>query len=360
MLSGNLSLVLSLVPENVANQFKQTDDANNALVEMETIALDSCLSGNYSIGRNVLASAEYAANKTIYSNGLQYVKAYIGQTEQTTQNVQAALVLLLSLIMLIIGLLVVATYYLQRRSAKYIEREKEQADALLGSILPENIVDRLKQGETKIADSHQDVALMFSDIVGFTPLSSVMSVGEIVELLNQIFCAFDKYAKQFNIEKIKTVSFNRITDKKIGDGYMCVDFSCNVENMVRFANKCLKHVKMLNEKLKLPAALNIRIGMHTGPAISGIIGQSKIAFDVWGDSVNVASRMESASEPGHLQLSAAAYAKVSYCSDLQFVEREIYVKGKGQQQAYLLMHEAAWSPMSEFDSEADFLLNSKK
>ena len=129
--------------------------------------------------------------------------------------------------------------------------------------------------------------------------------------------------------------------------------------MLRFSHKCLKHVRMLNEKLNLPYPLNIRMGMHTGPVISGVIGSSKIAFDVWGDSVNVASRMESSSEPGYLQLSAAAYEKVSHLPDLQFVEREIMVKGKGLQQAYLLLHdEDKSSPMSDFDPEVEFRLNS--
>ena len=139
---------------------------------------------------------------------------------------------------------------------------------------------------------------------------------------------------------------------------MCVDFKCNGENMIRFAHKCFKHIKMLNEKLDLPSPLNIRIGMHTGPVISGVIGSSKIAFDVWGDSVNVASRMESSSEPGHLQLSAAAYEKVSHLPELQFVEREIMVKGKGMQRAYLLLQDDDYSPMSEFDCETDFRLHS--
>jgi class 3 adenylate cyclase len=331
LLTDRINLVLSLVPPSVAANFAQTDTANNALIEMETIALDACTSGNLTIGRDALASAAYTGNKTIYANGILYLNQYADDMQVTIQNVTIILNIIITIITTIVApaLLIGGTYLIQRRNAKYIQREKDQADKILGSILPQDIVGRLKQGETKIADAHQDVALMFTDIVGFTPLSSVMSVVDIVELLNNMFSAFDSYARQLNIEKIKT----------IGDGYMCVDFNCNSENMIRFANKCLKHVKMLNTKLKLPSPLNIRLGMHTGPVISGIIGSSKIAFDVWGDSVNVASRMESSSEPGHLQLSSAAYDKISHISQLRFMEREIQVKGKGQQFAYLLLND---------------------
>ncbi len=331
LLIERIDLAVSLVPENVAADFRYTDTANNALVAMETIALDACMNGNLTVGRTVLASQEYVGNKTIYANGIMHLNKHADEMEIALQSVTIVLNILILLVTTIISpaLLVTGTYLIQKRNAKYIQHEKEQSDKLLGSILPQDIVGRLKQGETKIADAHKDVALIFTDIVGFTPLSSVMSVVDIVELLNNIFSAFDSYARQLNIEKIKT----------IGDGYMCVDFSCNTENMITFARQCLAHIKLLNEKLRLPSPLNIRLGMHTGPVISGIIGSSKIAFDVWGDSVNVASRMESSSEPGHLQLSSAAYEKVSHISSLNFLEREIQVKGKGLQRAYLLLDE---------------------
>jgi class 3 adenylate cyclase len=181
--------------------------------------------------------------------------------------------------------------------------EKEKTDALLLNILPEPIVARLNLGESMIADHVADATILFADLVGFTPLSARLSATRLVHLLNALFSDFDRLSIQFGLEKIKT----------IGDAYMlaggllapCPD---HVEAVADMALAMRDSLHAASTRLGEP--LQIRIGMHTGPVVSGIIGTHKFIFDVWGDTVNTASRMESHGTNNEINVSLATYLRL--------------------------------------------------
>lgn len=214
---------------------------------------------------------------------------------------------------------------------KQLQIEQEKSERLLLNVLPKPIADRLKQGQQTIADNFAEVTVLFADIVGFTELSVALTPTELVELLNQIFSKFDALVEQYGLEKIKT----------IGDSYLVVgglptprpdhaeaiaDLSLAMQQTIaQFCIPALGH----------PDPLTMRIGINTGPVGAGVIGTSKFAYDLWGDTVNMASRMESHGIPGQIQVTTATYEllKDKYC----FQDRgTIDVKGKGEMTTYLL------------------------
>jgi class 3 adenylate cyclase len=178
--------------------------------------------------------------------------------------------------------------------------EKAKADELLHAILPPTIATELKDGIHTIAQHYDDITVLFSDIVSFTKTSSGHSAAEIVEALNNLFTRFDRRAERCGVEKIKT----------IGDAYMA---TCGVpepnENhvmiMIDFAKGMLEDLAEYNKTAKIQ--FNIRIGLNCGPATAGIIGRKKFIYDVWGDTVNVASRMETAANPGGIRVSESVF-----------------------------------------------------
>jgi class 3 adenylate cyclase len=209
-----------------------------------------------------------------------------------------------------------------------IERKNQENEQLLLNILPRSIAERLKAGENLIVDTYPDVSIMFADIVGFTKLAGSLGAEDTVTLLNDLFSRFDTLASQHRVEKIKT----------IGDCYMAV---CGVpesndhhaEAIMNMAVEMIQVTQELNDSRLDP--LELRVGLNTGPVVAGIIGTSKFIYDLWGDTVNVASRMESHGLPGQVQVTAQMQAKLR--SKFDFVDRgEIDVKGKGSVQAYLL------------------------
>jgi class 3 adenylate cyclase len=210
-----------------------------------------------------------------------------------------------------------------------VTMEKDLSDRLLLNILPEPIADRLKRQETNIADGHADVTVMFADIVNFTHMSEEMSPNETVHLLNDIFSEFDALAEKHGIEKIKTV----------GDAYMAagglraadthyVDAMADISlEMHAFVSR---YVAPNGQKLAL------RIGLATGPVVAGVIGRRKFSYDLWGDTVNVASRMASEAQAGHTQCDLITYRRLH--NRYRFDEaHQIQVKGKGPMQVYNLL-----------------------
>ena len=182
--------------------------------------------------------------------------------------------------------------------------------------------------DIKITDGFPEATVLFADIVGFTELSSRMSPQDLVARLNQIFSAFDTLAEKHGLEKIKT----------IGDAYMVaggipVPTETHAEAIASMALDMIDKVTELRDLTG--RKLQIRIGIHTGAVIAGVIGTQKFIYDLWGDTVNVASRMESHSEVGKIQVTAETYELLKHNFDL--VERgAIEVKGKGQMQTYWL------------------------
>src|SRR5207247_457665 len=169
---------------------------------------------------------------------------------------------------------------------------------LLRNILPAEIATRLRNGESNIADHFDDTTVIFADIVGFGKITARMKAYEIVACLNELFSEFDKLAEDVGIEKIKT----------IGDNYMAVaGVPTPRSNHARMATKFALDVVTATTRLRsrLPAPFAIRVGLHSGPVMAGVIGTRKFAYDVWGDTVNIAARMEAASQPNRVLASAA-------------------------------------------------------
>jgi len=208
------------------------------------------------------------------------------------------------------------------------ERARMQADALLRNILPSPVADRLKIDPTTIADSFSAVTVLFADLVGFTQMSAAANPQEVVGLLNAVFSEFDALTEKHGLEKIKT----------IGDAYMVVGGlptprPDHVEAVAAFAVdalEVLKHHRALDGN-----PLSIRIGINTGPTVAGVIGRRKFIYDLWGDTVNTASRMESFGLENAIQVTQAVRDELR--ERYVFEERgPIEVKGKGQMMTYLL------------------------
>ncbi|MBU0651514.1 MAG: response regulator [Proteobacteria bacterium] len=220
---------------------------------------------------------------------------------------------------------------LRDREHAYIHQlraEREKSERLLLNILPSPIAGRLKRGENPIVDNFPDVTVLFADIVGFTQLSAQIIASELIGALNEIFTIFDELAEQHDLEKIKT----------IGDSYMVVGGlptprSDHAEAVARMALDMLKGIAKINSRKG--QALSLRIGIHTGPVIAGVIGTRKFIYDLWGDTVNIASRMESHGLPDCIQVTETTQALLS--GKFVFEKRGlIEVKGKGKMITYFL------------------------
>jgi len=246
-----------------------------------------------------------------------------------------------------IGFFVIFLHYSAEIAKTALLQEKERSEALLLNILPPSVAERLKAGESPIADSVPNAAVLFADIVGFTSLSSTRPPAEIVSLLDQIFSTFDSFAAKHGVEKIKT----------IGDGYLAVGGLVDPVNGHQTDPGKGKAKKRRRPKKPLQATaamaldmmayietfrqeghgdINLRIGLHCGPVVAGVIGQHKFAYDLWGDTVNLASRMESNSIPGRITMSAPMQQALGdrYLSEDRGL---IAVKGKGQVQCFFLL-----------------------
>lgn len=209
-----------------------------------------------------------------------------------------------------------------------IEGKNRENEELLLNVLPAPIANRLRGGEQRIADGFAEVTVAFADLVGFTALSADMPPQEVVTLLNGLFTRFDEAAQELGIEKIKTV----------GDAYMAVcglpvPVANHAERMVRMA---IRMVHITREHaLEHRVSMKLRIGINSGPVVAGVIGKSKYIYDLWGDTVNLASRMESGGIPDSIQVTRPVYEKLQGL--FAFESRgAIEVKGKGSVEAWLL------------------------
>jgi PAS domain S-box-containing protein len=223
----------------------------------------------------------------------------------------------------------------QKLAEQALRKEQEKSEQLLLNILPEPIANQLKQNKgtlanrgVALAEQFNEVTIMFADIVDFTPLSARLKPIELVSLLNQIFSTFDELAQQLGLEKIKT----------IGDAYMVAaglpipkaDHASSIAQMALDMQKALAWFNAQTGE-----GFQLRIGINIGPVVAGVIGMSKFSYDLWGDTVNIASRMESTGMPGKIQVTAAIYERLKeqFC----FEERgAIVVKGKGKMLTYWL------------------------
>jgi class 3 adenylate cyclase len=222
--------------------------------------------------------------------------------------------------------------FLQRKligeHAEALDIEKSRAEALLLNVLPPSIAERLKSDKGAIADGFAQVSVLFADIVGFTQMSERLKPEEVVFRLNLIFSSFDDLVDKLKLEKIKT----------IGDSYMVAGglHSHEYDHAQTIAEMALAmRRRMTDFSTQFGEPLSLRIGINTGSVVAGVIGKKKFIYDVWGDTVNTASRMESHAQPNSIQVTEATYALLRDRYDL--VDRgEVEVKGKGRMRTWIL------------------------
>lgn len=227
-----------------------------------------------------------------------------------------------------------ASYFMetsQRRDfmhAHLLEKEQEESERLLLNILPKSIADRLKRDPRTIAERHAQVSVLFADLVDFTSLSAQLDPVAVVDLLNEVFSEFDRLAERHGLEKIKT----------IGDAYMVVAGLADqrLDHAAAVADMALDMRRVIDGFRGRPVSgLSLRVGIHSGPVVAGVIGTKKFSYDLWGDTVNTASRMESHGVANAIQVTETTYQLLRETHDLT-PRGEIDVKGKGAIATYLL------------------------
>jgi class 3 adenylate cyclase len=221
-------------------------------------------------------------------------------------------------------------------AARQVERLASENERLLLNILPASIAERLRSGERVIADRFDDMTVLFADVVGFTALSSHLEPDEVVSLLNEVFTMCDGLADRFHLEKIKTV----------GDAYMVVGglqtvygfrpeaHATHAQDVAAMGLEMIEGVHRIGRERGTP--LDIRVGMHVGPAVAGVIGLKKFIYDVWGDTVNTASRMESTGLPGRIQVTRETRDRLADAFEFE-ARGLVAVKGKGDIETWFLV-----------------------
>lgn len=210
-----------------------------------------------------------------------------------------------------------------------IEAEKQKNEELLLNILPQPIAMRMKANEYLIADSVASCSILFADIVGFTPLSEALGPVRVVEMLNKIFTEFDNFCEDIGVEKIKT----------IGDNYMVAGGvpTPDQEHACKVAQMAIAMMRYIREHPAMDGTrLDMRIGIHSGPAVAGVIGRKKFVYDLWGDAVNTAGRMESHGEAGSIQISAQTAELLQGRFEMQR-RGMVPIKGKGDLETFTLV-----------------------
>ena len=209
----------------------------------------------------------------------------------------------------------------------YLEQERNKSEQLLHNIMPKAIADRLKTTNETISIDNPEISVLFADIVNFTVMSEKLSAEKIVGLLDEMFSKFDDLTEKFGIEKIKT----------IGDAYMVVTGLTSEEKehaaiLFEFGKELIKIASSYSDHKGEP--ITLRVGINSGPAVSGVIGKSKFSFDIWGDTINTAARLESYGSPGRIHMSNKTFKLIN--KQLRHEKRNIEIKGKGLIESILI------------------------
>jgi adenylate cyclase len=209
-----------------------------------------------------------------------------------------------------------------------LDRERARSRELLRNILPDPIIERLDAGETVIADRYEDVVVVFSDLVDFTRISAALPVATVVSSLNAMFSSFDAACARFGVEKIKT----------IGDAYLAAAGLPGTSDAP--AEACADLAIAMREAVAAAGPpWQVRIGVHQGPVVAGVIGTTKYVYDIWGDAVNTASRLETTAPPGSIQVSSQVASALGEVFRLE-PRGEVDLKGKGATSTFLLVARA--------------------
>jgi adenylate cyclase len=218
---------------------------------------------------------------------------------------------------------------MERAYLKQIQVEQEKSERLLLSILPQPVAEQLKRGQQDIAENFAEVTVLFADLVGFTPFAARNSPAKVLRTLNIIFSAFDQLSEHYQLEKIKTIG-----DEYMVAGGLPLPRTDHAEAVADLALDMQAGIARLNAEEKIEP-MQLRIGIHSGPVIAGVIGAKKFAYDLWGDTVNTAHRMQSNGVAGGILVSDATYVRLR--GEYLFQEQGmILVKGKGDMMTYLL------------------------
>jgi class 3 adenylate cyclase len=252
------------------------------------------------------------------------------QQKKNQQIIVIATVIALVLIFIMaVGLY--RRYNFIKATNKIIEKEKSRSDNLLLNILPEETAHELKENGKVLAKKFESVTVLFTDFKGFTQYAENLSPEKLVESVDFYFSKFDEIMGKYDLEKIKTV----------GDAYMCaggLPFP-TADHAHKMVQAAFEIADFVNESKKIHAAneirFDIRIGINTGPVVAGVVGSRKFSYDIWGDTVNIASRMESNSEPGKINISANTYELIKDTFDCDY-RGEIEVKNRGMMKMYFV------------------------
>ncbi len=214
----------------------------------------------------------------------------------------------------------------EQHFTRLLEEEEARSERLIASMLPAHVAERLKRGETSVAETHEDVSVVFADIVGFTARAAGRTASAVVSELNLVFSLCDELAGRYQLQKIKT----------IGDAYLAVGGiaeprAFHLEQAAAFARE-------LVSQLRSTHAIELRIGVHAGPIVAGVIGTRRPAYDVWGDTVNTASRLCDTALPGTIQVSQAVAARLAETA-LSSRRGSVELKGLGAREVFVLAAE---------------------
>jgi adenylate cyclase len=320
---------------------KQSDAQHAALTDSVTGLHDNIKENTEEI---------YAQGKVLDSLTTKQVQSQLDITrleldkEKHLKEIQAAdykrdILIIVILLVLMIMIFVFRGYSRKRKTNKtlrsknyQIVKEKEKSEKLLLNILPQSIADQLKRDGKTSPRRHEKATIMFTDFKGFTKFSESRSPEELVKVIDYYFSNFDTILSKYRIEKIKT----------IGDAYLCVsgipeESSSQVEDMIDCAKELQAFVKqtVTDGSLEGVANLSMRIGIHCGPLVAGVVGTQKFAYDVWGDAVNIAARMEQSGSPGEINVSEAVYETAKDKFDFEY-RGKVEAKNKGILKMYFV------------------------